>query len=179
LFITDVPQKATEAAGGAGAGRARATDNAPGVAIRRARTTKKQRLLDFAAARGWARIGESEWNELRRALPDVSVSVIRQAGLPIDPPWSGVGQHTFEELENSLCEFSAVYESRPDLRQFCRKEVIAAKDRAKWLSFRETVEAETRKRKAVMAERMLVWLGDPAIFPAWIQALHARSHETL
>lgn len=137
--------------------------------------TKKQRLLDFAAARGWIRIGESEWNELRHTLPDVSASVIQQSGLPVDAPWCGVHQHTFEELEKSLCEFSAIYESRPDLRQFSRQQVIAAKDRAKFLAARDTIDAETRARKAAMAEWMLIWLGDPALFPDWLSALKRPS----
>ena len=137
------------------------------------RVTKKRRVLEFAAAHGWTRIGEAEWNELREALADVSVSVIQQAGLPVDAPWCGVRQHTFEELEESLLEFSAAYAARADLRRICRDQVIAAKDRAKWLSVRETVDKETRDRKAAMAEWMLVWLGDPAIFPAWVEALKA------
>ena len=138
--------------------------------------TKKRRVLDFAAARGWARIGESEWTELRSALPDVSVSVIQQAGLVVEAPWCGVHQHTFEDLGKSLCEFSAVYESRPDLRQFSRQQVIAAKDRAKFLAARETVDAETESaRKAAMAEWMLIWLGDPVLFPDWLSALKRTS----
>jgi hypothetical protein len=137
--------------------------------------TKRQRVLNFTSERGWARIGESEWEELRRALPDVSENVIRTAGLPVDAPWCGVRQHTFEELEDSLTEFSAVYEARPDLRRLCRKQVIAAKDRAKWLSARPGIDEDTRLRKAAMAEWMLVWLGDPAIFPAWVRALKTLS----
>lgn len=137
--------------------------------------TKKQRVLDFAEARGWTRIGESEWDELRRAMPDVSVSAIQQSGLPIDAPWCGVHQHTFEDLEKSLSEFSAIYESRPDLRQFTRQQVIAAKDRAKFLAARNTADAETRTRKAAMAEWMLIWLGDPALFPNWLSALKRPS----
>ena len=135
------------------------------------RVSKKQRVLDFAAARGWAVIGEAEWTELRQALPDVSESVIQQAGLPVDAPWCGVRQHTFEELAASLLEYSAAYEARADLRRLCRDQVIAAKDRAKLVSVRESVAAETRERKAIMAEWMLVWLGDPAVFPVWLQAL--------
>lgn len=127
------------------------------------------------AAQAWSRIGESEWQALRQALPDVSVSVIQQAGLPIDAPWCGVRQHTFEDLEDSLREFGVVYAARPDLRRLCRQKVIAAKDRAKWLSVRETTGKETSKRKAIMAEWMLVWLGDPALFPVWVQALRART----
>jgi hypothetical protein len=137
--------------------------------------TKKQRVLDFASARGWTRIGESEWRKLREALPDVSVNVIQQSGLSVDAPWCGVHQHTFEELEQSLREFSEIYESRPDLRYFSRQQVIAAKDRAKFLALRITPDAETRERKAAMAEWMLIWLGDPALFPAWLNALQRRS----
>jgi hypothetical protein len=132
-------------------------------------------VLDLAAARGWLRIGESEWNALREALPDVSAGVIQQAGLLIDSPWSGICQHTFEELEQSLREFSAVYETRPDLRRLCREQVIAAKDRAKWLSRRNSTEEPTRRRKAAMAEWMLIWLGDPALFPAWVTALKLQA----
>jgi hypothetical protein len=138
------------------------------------RITRRQRVLNFATERGWARIGESEWEELRRDLPDVSESAIRTAGLPVDAPWCGIHQHTFEDLQDSLTEFSVVYEARPDLRLLIRELVIAAKDRAKWLSIRSTDE-ETRLRKATMAEWMLVWLGDPAIFPAWVRALKMLS----
>ena len=135
------------------------------------RISKKRRVLDFAAARGWSRIGECELRALREALPDVSIGVIQQCGLPLDAPWCGVRQHTFEELESGLREFSAVYAARADLRTVCREQVIAAKDRAKWLAARITVAEETRRRKAAMAEWMLVWLGDPALFPAWVSAL--------
>jgi hypothetical protein len=138
------------------------------------RTTKRQRVLNFALELGWTRIGESEWAELRRAMPDVSPTVIRTAGLPIEAPWCGVHQHTLEELEESLTEFSAVYEARPDLRRLCREQVIADKDRAKWWSVRSN-DKETRQRKTTMAEWMLVWLGDPAIFPVWVRTLKRLS----
>ena len=134
--------------------------------------TKKQRVLEFAASQGWERIGEAEWIALRAAMPDVSVGVIQKAGLPVDAPWCGVHQHTFAELEASLLEFSRVYEARTDLRDQCRQQVIAAKDRARWLSVKAADE-ETRGRKAEMVEWMLVWLSDPALFPAWLNALHA------
>lgn len=134
--------------------------------------TKKRRVLQYAAERGWRGIGESEWRELRDALPDVSVSVIQQAGLLIDAPWCGVRQHTFEELAASLLAFSEVFGSRPDLRRECRDQVILAKDRARFVSLRAATDEETRERKTIMVEWMLIWLGDPAIFPAWLQALH-------
>jgi len=143
----------------------------------RPRVTKKQRVLDFAAARGWQRIGEAEWRELGNALPDVSASVMQQSGLSIDAPWCGIRQHTFDELEQSLREFSEVYETRAALRRACREQVIAAKDRAKWLANRPATEEETRRRKAEMAQWMLVWLDDPAMFPSWVRAFRA-AHES-
>ena len=139
------------------------------------RATKRAKVLEFAASRGWTGIGEAEWNELRQALPEISVATIREAGLPIDAPWCGIRQHTFEELSDSLRAFSAVYEARPDLQQFCREQVIAAKDHAKFVAIRSTVSPETRERKATMAEWMLVWLGDPSLFPVWAHARRAMS----
>ena len=121
---------------------------------------KKQRVLDFAAARGWSSIGEAEWLELKAALPDISDTTIRSAGIPIAQPWCGVRQHTLDELEMSLRELSEVYEKHPHLRRTCREQVIAAKTRARFLSRKNALKHE-------MVEWMLIWLGDPAMFPAW------------
>jgi hypothetical protein len=129
--------------------------------------------LQYASARGWGRIGEAEWNELRRELPDVSETTIQECGLAVDAPWSGVRQHSFEDLEESLRAFSGVYARREDLRRLCRDRVIAAKDRARWISRRAASDEELRARKAEMVEWMLVWLGDPAVFPVWADAWHA------
>jgi hypothetical protein len=132
--------------------------------------TKKQRVVDYAASRGWTLIGEAEWKELHTSLPDISDSTFRSAGLPIEQPWLGVVQHSLEEVELSLTEVASVYEARPDLRRYCRKQVIAAKDRAKWLSRSGRIDQEKRQTKAEMAEWMLVWLDDPSMFEAWIRA---------
>ena len=128
------------------------------------RTTKKQRVLNYAAERNWTSIGEHEWNELRSALPDISAETIRTSGLAIDPPWCGIKQHTFEELAESLHEFTASYAAQPHLRDFCRKQVIEAKDQAR-------LRSRTNTRKTEMVDWMLVWLSDPALFPAWHAAL--------
>jgi hypothetical protein len=137
------------------------------------RTTKRQRVLDYASARGWTKIGEAEWNELRRELPDVSEAAIPRCGIAVDAPWCGVRQHGLEELEESLRAFSCVYAEREDLRRWCRDQVIAAKDRARWISRRAGGDEGLRARKAEMVEWMLVWLGDPAVFPVWADAWHA------
>ena len=135
----------------------------------RKRITKKQRVIDLAAERGWSVIGEQEWHELRAVLSDVSEVTIRSAGVPIRAPWKGVIVHSIDELETSLREFSEVYEHRPDLRRYCRDEVIAAKDRARWASLSSRVDEHKRELKAEMVEWMLVWLDDPAVFPIWAQ----------
>ncbi len=141
------------------------------------RISKKRRVLDYVAARGWVRIGEAEWNELRAALPEVSVAVIQGAGLEgveIGPPWAGVRQHTLGELERSLNDLGAVYESRPDLASFCRQQVIRAKDRARGASRNHGLEESRRQLKKEMVEWMLVWLGDPRVFPAWAKLRRER-----
>ena len=131
--------------------------------------TKKQKVLNFVAARGWNEIGEKEWHELRSALSDISESTLRASGIPISPPWRGVTAHSIDELESSLRELSRVYDTRPDLRRYCRDQVIAAKDRARWAARSPKVEESKRRMKAEMVEWMLVWLDDPAIFPTWVQ----------
>jgi hypothetical protein len=131
--------------------------------------TKKQRVLNFIAAQGWGTIGETEWQELRSAFGDISETTLRESGIPIQAPWSGVAAHSIDELEASLREFSQVYEERIDLRRYCRDRVIAAKDRARWSAGSTRVEESKRRMKAEMVEWMLVWLGDPAVFPAWVE----------
>ena len=119
-------------------------------------------------------IGAAEWAELRAALPDVSESTIRDAGVKIAPPWKGVVQHTFDELEGSLRELTDVYEANPELQRDCRRVVIEARERAKFASHSQRVNEEKRQAKAEMAEWMLVWLGDPAMFPAWVELRRAK-----
>ena len=123
-------------------------------------------------------MGGLEWAELKTALPDVSESTmrdaLREAGFHVLPPWGGVEQHTFDELDRSLRAFSEVYSSDEPLRRSCRRAVIEAKNRARWISQNEKVEASKRALKAEMVEWMLVWLGDPSIFPAWSEIRKKR-----
>jgi len=126
-------------------------------------------VRDLVAARGWDEIGEKEWREIRSALSDISESTVRASGIRIGAPWRGVAVHTIDELESSLRELSRVYETRPDLRRYCRDQVIAAKDRARWAASSPKVEESKRSMKAEMVEWMLIWLNDPAIFPTWVE----------
>lgn len=133
------------------------------------RISKRQRVLELVAGHGWAVVGENEWHELRTALPEVSENTLRASGIAISAPWRGVAVHTLDELEVSLREMTRVYETRPDLRRYCRDRVIEAKDRARWASRSARVAEDKRRTKAEMVEWMLVWLDDPAVFPAWVQ----------
>lgn len=133
------------------------------------RVTRKQLVRDFVSARGWQIVGENEWHELRSALSDVSETTVRESGIPISPPWRGVSTHSIDELDASLRAFTLIYEGRPELRRYCRDQVIAAKDRARWTSQNPRLDENKRRLKVEMVEWMLVWLGDPAIFPAWAQ----------
>ena len=131
------------------------------------RVTNRRRVLDYAAERGWSRIGGLEWNELRRAMPEVPLRWLRTAGLPVDQPWRGVIQDSFENLGQSLCELGEVYTEQPRLANLCREEVILAKDHARLASRNTRVARDKRGQKVEMVEWMLVWLGDPTVFPVW------------
>ncbi len=128
-------------------------------------------------ARGWTSIGEEQWNEFRRNLADISPETIRKSGLKIEAPWCGVNQHTLEDLAASLIEFAGIYEAKPNLQDLCRKQVIEAKDRARWQANRHTTDESTRKRKEEMVEWMLIWLSNPTIFSAW-HAIRTHRNES-
>ena len=137
-------------------------------------TTKsvKQRLQAWLAAEHPPAITEAVWRDLLEHLAPVSESylrdLLRDTGLPFDQPWAGIRQHTFEELEQSLREMLQVYQEAiatgdRDRARYCRRQVIAAKDRAKFA-------IKKKPEKAEMAQWMLVWLENPEVFPAWVEA---------
>ncbi len=123
------------------------------------------------AAHGWESIGKSEWETLRAELPDISETSLREwlheAGLPVDQPFRGVRTKSLAELEESLVAMTERYERDSFLRKNCREVVIAAKDRARFASKNPKVEEAKRLAKEEMVQWMLVWLDDPAMFPAW------------
>jgi hypothetical protein len=137
------------------------------------RLSKKQRIAQFAADRGLERIGGVEWEAISAEFPGIAASTLEDAGLILEQPWRGVKQHTFDELAETLTELAGIYSARPELSRFARGQVIQAKDRAKWASRSRSVDAEKRKNKAEMAEWMLVWLDDPAMFVSWVERRRA------
>lgn len=146
------------------------------------RKSVKQQLRDLLAAEKPRAITETVWHELLRRLAPVSESYLRelllQTGLPVDPPYSGIRQHTFEELEQSLREMLAVYTAATasgnrEQARYCRRLVIGAKDRAKFLAHHGGTPPAKQSEKQEMAQWMLVWLENPEVFPAWLEARKA------
>ena len=139
----------------------------------------KQQLRDYLAAHQTAAITEAVWRDLLQNLAPVSESylrdLLRDTGLPFDQPYSGIRQHTFAELEESLRGMLQVYSDSlaagdRDRARYCRRQVIAAKDRAKFLAITPRITPERRTEKEEMAQWMLVWLENPEVFPAWVDA---------
>jgi hypothetical protein len=137
----------------------------------------KSELREWMAAEHPPRITGEIWRSLLARFAPVSESYLRdlllKEGASIDQPWSGVRQHTLEELETSLRELCEVYSQASqsgdrDLARYCRKVVIAAKDRAKFAA------AKGNRAKEEMIEWMMVWLESPEVFPAWVEARKRR-----
>jgi hypothetical protein len=132
----------------------------------------KQRLREWLAAEKPAAITGEIWRDLLVRFAPVSESylrdLLRDTDLPFEQPWAGVRQHTLEELEQSLREMLGVYETAEangdqERARYCRRQVIAAKDRAKFAT-------KKKSEKAEMVNWMMVWLENPAVFPVWVEA---------
>jgi hypothetical protein len=139
----------------------------------------KQQLRDYLAANQPTAITEAVWHHLLQDLAPVSESylrdLLRATGLPFDQPYAGIRQHTFEELEQSLVDVLQVYREalsagQRDRARYCRRQVIAARDRAKFLALTPRTTPENRTQKEEMVQWMLVWLENPEVFPAWVDA---------
>ncbi|MEO8371259.1 MAG: hypothetical protein ABI806_18890 [Candidatus Solibacter sp.] len=139
----------------------------------------KQQLREYLAGRQPAAITEEIWAELMMRLAPVSESylrdLLRATRLPFDQPYSGIHQHSFQELEESLTGMLQVYlnsvaAGNRDRARYCRRQVIAARDRAKFLATTPRTTEDKRSEKEEMAQWMLVWLENPEVFPAWVEA---------
>jgi hypothetical protein len=139
----------------------------------------KRRLRECLEAERPPAITEAVWRSLLERLAPVSESylrhLLRATGLPFEQPYAGIRQHTFEELEQSLGEMLAVYTEavaagHRERARYARRQVIAAKDRARLLAQSPRTAPEERAHKREMAQWMLVWLENPVVFPAWVEA---------
>ena len=139
----------------------------------------KQQVREYLAQKQPPAITEAVWGELLMRLAPVSESYVRDllraTGLPFDQPYAGIRQHTFEELEESLGEMLRAYSEakaagNAERARYCRRQVIAAKDRARFLAHHARIHPEKQAQKEEMAQWMLVWLENPEVFPAWVDA---------
>jgi hypothetical protein len=139
----------------------------------------KQQLREYLSEARPPGITEAIWRDLLQRLAPVSESylrdLLRATGLPFEQPYAGIRQHTWEELEQSLREMQSVYaeataEGNRERARYCRRQVIAAKDRARFLARNPRTAPDKRAQKEEMAEWMLVWLENPEVFPAWVEA---------
>jgi hypothetical protein len=139
----------------------------------------KEQLREYLAARQPPAITEAVWRDLLHRLAPVSESYLREllraTGLPFDQPYAGIRQHTFGELEESLLGMWRIYAEAMDAgarerARYCRRQAIAAKDRAKFLAASAGASPEKKADKQEMAQWMLVWLENPEAFPAWVRA---------
>jgi hypothetical protein len=138
----------------------------------------KQRLREYLAEKQPASIDEAVWRDLLTTLAPVSESylrdLLRQTELPFEQPYAGIRQHTFEELEHSLVEMLGVYRDAAaagnrDRARYCRRQVIGAKDRARFLAQDSRTSPEKKALKEEMVAWMLVWLENPEVFPVWVE----------
>jgi cytochrome c peroxidase len=132
-------------------------------------------LSEYLAAAQPPAITEALWKDLLQRFAPVSESYLREllrsTGLPFEQPYAGIRQHTFEELEQSLRDMLHVYAEATaagdrQRARYCRRQVIAAKDRARF----QARAPREKARKEEMAQWMLVWLENPEVFPAWVEA---------
>jgi hypothetical protein len=135
--------------------------------------TKSARLRDALQRRNAAIVDEALWRELQTELGPVSAGylrrLLRQSGVPLAPLVEGVRQDTFEDLERTLLALEREYEGGDEAsRMACRREVIAAKDRARWALQRLADGDPKREVKQEMSLWMLTWLENPGVFAAWL-----------
>jgi hypothetical protein len=131
---------------------------------------KRTELARWLEEQRPARIGETEFEALGRALAPVSESylrkLVREAGVPLDAMVEGVRQGSLDELEASLLRFQDEYErGDPARRAAVRRVVITSKEHARLAARNVSKRAE----KEEMILWMLTWLENPPLFADWVR----------
>jgi hypothetical protein len=145
----------------------------------------RQRLREYLAAEAPPAVTEFVWCDLLLRLAPVSESylrgLIRATGLPFEQPYSGIHQHTLDALEQSLRDMLEVYTEaiaagNRERARYCRRQVIGAKDRARFLAKNPRTTPARKALKEEMVQWMLVWLENPEVFPTWVDARKRVTH---
>lgn len=140
--------------------------------------SKKRRLEEYLSENHLTAVTERDWHAIIERLAPVSEGYLRhllgETGIPVEQPFAGVRQQSFEELERSLIEMEEVYSrarSSGDRgrAQVCRNVVIQAKDHARLAARSPKVSPEKKLEKEEMIQWMLVWLENPGVFAAWVR----------
>ncbi len=145
--------------------------------------SKKRKLGELLTEWRLEAIAEPEWRRLAAELAPISESylrrLLRETGVPVEQPYAGVRQGTFEELEASLIAMERVYAQAREggdraRAQYCRNQVIEAKDHARLAARSPSASAEKKSQKEEMIQWMLVWLENPAVFEEWVKLRKGR-----
>jgi len=140
--------------------------------------SRKQALREVLEARRFTDIGEAEWQAALRTLAPISESylrdLLRETGLPFAQPYAGIRLKSFADLEHDLREMLEVYTAAMQAgdrqrARYCRRQAIAAKNRARFVAHNPKTSPEKKAHKEEMAQWLLVWLENPAVFPAWVE----------
>ena len=143
--------------------------------------SRKQKLAEIRAYvedLGIDSIGESHFEELRSRMAPLSDralrKLLRETGYALAPVVEGVRQEDFDQLERTLAALAGEYERAAGGRErtrMIRRLVITAKEHARFAA--RARDVGKRQAKEEMAEWMLVWLENPAIFPQWVRLRRA------
>jgi hypothetical protein len=142
------------------------------------RNRKQSRLAEirgYVEERGIRCLTEADFEALLVRFAPVSDralrKLLRETGMPLATVVEGVRQDDFDQLERTLVAFTTEYlavAGNRDRARHIRRIVITAKEHARFAAVRAKDEAH-RRMKLEMAEWILLWLENPAIFPQWVR----------
>ena len=158
-------------------------------------------IHEFLEERKPARIGPAEWDALlshviraigdaRRVSPRYVLDILHETDVEIDrslggiPPdlrgrvHAGTPQAAAESLLAMSGEYARARAAKDAVRaEDVRRAVRQAKDRLRLTLRRKNLRDETRSEKQELVDWFLVWLENPGVFPAWIEAKLGRSSD--
>ena len=163
-----------------------------------ARTSIREQIHAFLETLERRRVGPAEWDallsRLTRAVGDAGrvnpryvLEVLHQTDVEVDRTLGGlpldlrgrVHTRSPEAAAESLLFASAEYTRAREARDAARAEdvrraVRQAKDRLRLTLRRRNLREDTRREKQELLEWFLVWLENPGVFPAWLEAKRRR-----
>ena len=113
-----------------------------------------------------ARTAGDAWRRCRRAICATCCAIPDCRSTSRTPASASTPSRSWSNRCARCCRSTAkrTAAGHRERARYCRRQVIAAKDRAKFLAGKHPHEKEE------MAQWMLVWLENPEVFPAWVEA---------